>query len=299
MPTAYLYGMVVSSTVLHLKQPYPAADGYAEVAQQYRMVSGETANAALVLKSLGVDCVVQGNWMGEANEALIRGVFTERGIDCAPTATLPGYAGMDEWVVTDGRTRTVFSRYQDLYAGPRRWDAADEAALGRADLCLIDPQFGALSLEAARLARRLGKRLVGIDCGCDSEMLDLCDVVAVSEESLGWIHPGVPFDSLAPRYLDRARGLVVFTFGAKPMAYGRRGGPLQTMPSFKVRTVDTLGAGDTFKAALGYGLLQGWDDEALVRFAAATAALNCQRVPGAMNAPTLREVQAFLAGQVY
>jgi sugar/nucleoside kinase (ribokinase family) len=282
MARAFLYGMVVSSTVLHLRQPYPKADSYAEVGQRFRMVSGETANAAIVLARLGLDCVVQGNWPGEENGDLIRRVLGSYGIDTRLLTTRPGYAGMDELVVSDGSTRTVFASYKELlFEGPRRWDAVNEQALAQADVCLIDPQFNELSIEAARKARALSKQVVGIDCTADSEMLELCDVVAVSEESLGWLHPGETFENLAPRYLTKARGLMVFTFGAKPMFYGRKGQALKSMPVFKVDTKDTLGAGDTFKAGLGYGLLQPWKDEQRIRFAAACAA--CHAPPSTVN----------------
>jgi sugar/nucleoside kinase (ribokinase family) len=189
----------------------------------------------------------------------------------------------------------VFAQYKEwLFEGPQRWDPPHEASIAKADICLIDPQFKELSVQAAQLARQHGKKVVGIDCTADSPMLELCDAVVVSEESLGWIHPGQAFEDMAPRYLAKARGLMVFTFGNKPMAYGRKQGGLKIMPAFDVETKDTLGAGDTFKAALGYGLLQQWDDERMVRFAAACAALNCQRVPGVLNSPTLQEVNAFL-----
>jgi sugar/nucleoside kinase (ribokinase family) len=296
MSSAFLYGMIVSSTVLHLRQPFPQADGYAEVGQRFRMVSGETANAAIVLARLGVSCVVQGNWPGEENAELIQGVLAGFGIDTRLLKTQPDYPGMDELVVSDGSTRTVFASYKELlFEGPRRWDAADERALAQADVCLIDPQFKELSLGAARRARALGKKVVGIDCTADSEMLELCDVVAVSEESLGWLHPGQAFEALAPQYLARARGLVAFTFGPKPMIYGRKGQGLKSLPAFEVQTKDTLGAGDTFKAGLGYSLLQGFGDEQSLRFAAACAALNCQRVPGVLHSPSLAEVESFLS----
>jgi len=52
----------------------------------------------------------------------------------------------------------------------------------------------------------------------------------------------------------------------------------------------TLGAGDSFRAGVLYGLLQAWDDETTVRFAAAAAALWCTRFPAAAAPPSLEEV---------
>jgi sulfofructose kinase len=44
---------------------------------------------------------------------------------------------------------------------------------------------------------------------------------------------------------------------------------------FKVRALDTTGAGDIFHAGFIYGLLQGWPPEVILEFSNAAAALNC------------------------
>jgi sulfofructose kinase len=46
-------------------------------------------------------------------------------------------------------------------------------------------------------------------------------------------------------------------------------------PGFKVRAVDTTGAGDIFHAGFIYGLLQGWPIKVTLEFSNAAAALNC------------------------
>ncbi len=77
-------------------------------------------------------------------------------------------------------------------------------------------------------------------------------------------------------------------------------------PGFPVEVVDTVGAGDTFSAALLVRLAQrqvvtraalqnvlGEDLQEMLRFAAAAAALNCTRA-GA-DPPHAVEVEQFLA----
>jgi sulfofructose kinase len=44
---------------------------------------------------------------------------------------------------------------------------------------------------------------------------------------------------------------------------------------FKVRALDTTGAGDIFHGAFIYGVLQGWPLEVILEFSNAAAALNC------------------------
>ena len=63
------------------------------------------------------------------------------------------------------------------------------------------------------------------------------------------------------------------------------------VPAFSVRAVDTTGAGDVFRAAVIYGLLERWTTEELLRFANNAAALSCTR-RGAMAAvPRLADVR--------
>jgi sugar/nucleoside kinase (ribokinase family) len=47
-------------------------------------------------------------------------------------------------------------------------------------------------------------------------------------------------------------------------------------PSYKVRVVDTTGAGDLFHAAFSYGILHGWDLQRILDFSCAAAGLNCE-----------------------
>jgi sulfofructose kinase len=47
-------------------------------------------------------------------------------------------------------------------------------------------------------------------------------------------------------------------------------------PGFRVKALDTTGAGDIFHGAFLYGLLRGWQVEETLEFSCAAAALNCQ-----------------------
>jgi sugar/nucleoside kinase (ribokinase family) len=61
-------------------------------------------------------------------------------------------------------------------------------------------------------------------------------------------------------------------------------------PGFVVSAIDTTGAGDVFRGAFIFGVLNEWPLERTMRFANAAAAISCTRL-GAMNGvPTLQEV---------
>jgi sugar/nucleoside kinase (ribokinase family) len=71
-------------------------------------------------------------------------------------------------------------------------------------------------------------------------------------------------------------------------------GEILHVQGFKVKAVDTTGAGDVFHAGFIYGLLQNWDVSEILRFANAVAALKCLDLGGRRGIPTLEEVHRFL-----
>ena len=83
----------------------------------------------------------------------------------------------------------------------------------------------------------------------------------------------------------RGAGHVIITLGEDGVYDGRR------HRAFRVRAVDTVGAGDTFVGAFAAAVAMSYAEP--VRFAQAAAALKCTR-PGAQNVPSRREVEAFL-----
>jgi 2-dehydro-3-deoxygluconokinase len=64
---------------------------------------------------------------------------------------------------------------------------------------------------------------------------------------------------------------------------------------YSIRVVDRIGAGDSFAAGLIFGLVQGWEADASLRFAVAASALK-HTVPGDFNRVSVREVQALADG---
>jgi len=63
---------------------------------------------------------------------------------------------------------------------------------------------------------------------------------------------------------------------------------------FKVKVVDTTGAGDVFHGAFAYGIAEGWDIRKTAEFASAVAAIKCKRLGGRAGIPDLQEAINFL-----
>ncbi|MEO1266192.1 MAG: PfkB family carbohydrate kinase, partial [Pseudomonadota bacterium] len=67
-----------------------------------------------------------------------------------------------------------------------------------------------------------------------------------------------------------------------------------TVPAFDVATVDTTGAGDAFHGAFTLALSEGQAIRHCAQFAAAVAALKCQRLGARAGLPVRAEVETFI-----
>ena len=119
-------------------------------------------------------------------------------------------------------------------------------------------------------------------------MVALANLVKVSREDLDHLYPSEAVDEIAQRWLDTAPDLVIVTDGSAPVRAYRRDGLVEHDPP-AVAVVDTVGAGDTFQAALltrigelgppaeVVSALAGAELRETLAFATAAAAVTCRR----------------------
>ena len=123
----------------------------------------------------------------------------------------------------------------------------------------------------------------------------LADVVKASDEDLAWLYPEQPVEDAARAWLQLGPAVVVVTRGSRgPWAVAASGSCEAPAPA--VAVADTVGAGDSFMAALIAGLMDRdfdgaarrpelrkigvGDLEAIIAYAARAAAITVSR-PGA------------------
>jgi len=120
-------------------------------------------------------------------------------------------------------------------------------------------------------------------------MMPRTHLLKISEEDLELLRPGVPLDRFAGEALAAGVGLVVVTRGAQGAAAWTRKGEA-TVPAKLLGVIDTVGAGDTFQAALLTWLaehdclaidripaLTGEQLQDALGFAVGAAAITCSR----------------------
>ncbi|MDQ0680434.1 fructokinase [Arthrobacter pascens] len=130
------------------------------------------------------------------------------------------------------------------------------------------------------------------------DLVPLTDVVKLSDEDAVWLYPHLSLEDAAARILGLGAGLAVVTRGGEGSLLATPATSLH-IPSIRSVVADTIGAGDSYMAALIYGLLTRGTEglglevlESLGRTASKAAAITVRR-PGA-NPPTSAELMADL-----
>jgi fructokinase len=133
----------------------------------------------------------------------------------------------------------------------------------------------------------------------------LADIVKLSDDDAAWIYPELPLAEVPHTILGLGPRLVALTRGSDGAVASSRSAAVD-VPGIPVRVADTVGAGDSFGAALvaalvdervlGPGLECDVDEAALrqaVTYAVAASAVTCTRT-GAVP-PSRSEIDALLA----
>ena len=95
--------------------------------------------------------------------------------------------------------------------------------------------------------------------------------------------------------LHASGGLVAISLGAEGAALYRHGKEIAREAAPEVQVVDTVGAGDTFTAALTVALIKGMTEKDALRFAVTAGALACTKAGAQPSLPKRTEVNELLA----
>lgn len=291
----YVYGMTVLSTIHKLKGDYPEVDTYQEIEQTFVMPGGEAANCAVVLSNLGISTVLDGCCLGDETQTAIPAYLELRGVDCSKITYLSGFPGWRDLVLCDGKSRTVFGWFIEYLFGERKlWTDPHEESIRQARCVALDPFFRETSAQVAALCVKHRTDYVTIDCHWKSEIAQQARALVCSQEFLEREYPDWKIERLLAQYRSVCRGLVIFTFGSREILFASPGEEPAAFIPYKIEVVDTLAAGDTFRAGVVYGILHGLSDRDVIRFAAACAGVACTRFPSVHEPPTLSEIEALL-----
>jgi sulfofructose kinase len=258
---------------------------------------GCAANAAVAIARLGGRAHFTGPLGGPGDEVSNRIIadLAVEGIDCGGVVRVPGATASVSLILIDkDGEKTIATRRGSkletaLAANPR-------AQAASADAVLADNRFPEFVLPLCKAARARGIPVV-IDLDRTTQLDDPLlstgtHVIASAEAVRGTT--GIADISAALRRLgQRLSEFVAITDGPNGV-YWLDSGEVRHMEAFKVKAIDSLGAGDAFHGAFTLALAEGQTLADAMRLASASAALKCTHFGGALGAPRRAEVEEFL-----
>ncbi|WP_053365160.1 ribokinase [Bacillus sp. FJAT-27245] len=127
----------------------------------------------------------------------------------------------------------------------------------------------------------------------------ICDLPDEILEQVTYLTPNEhEYASLAKNMGEKAiQGKVILTRGSKGVAFFQQGVQLE-IPAYKVKTVDTTGAGDSFNGGLAFALGNGLSLEEACKYGNAVGALSTMKLGAQKGMPTKEEVEAFMETEV-
>ncbi len=273
---------------------FPLEDEKKEVISLIEQGGGPVATALVALQRLGVATAFAGVVSDDSAGKRIREGLVEEGVDTGGLVVREGGASQRAFIIVNSEdgSRTI------LWQRPTVAELAPEEVKGEwlkgADFLLLDGLMEGASLKMADLAAAEGVPVV-CDAGSPRpgvlRLLPKVDYIVGSEGFSAYFSPN-PEEAL--------RKIAAFGAEAVTVTLGNRGsvswhkGRVFSTPAFKVKAVDTTGAGDVFHGGYIFGLQKGWPLEEVVRFASAFAALKCLAPGGRGGIPTLDETMRFL-----
>jgi sulfofructose kinase len=276
---------------------YPSFNSKTRIHALHRQGGGQVATAMVALARWGVRV----RYIGKVGDDE-RGRFSVRsirqeGVDVSHVTVEPGATSQFAFIIIDARNgeRTILWD-RDERLRYRKGELSEEAVCsGR--ILHLDGHDIAATCQAIRWARQVGIPTVmdidKVEEGTAEMVRDIDFLITSSNFPIRYT--GVKDREAALRALGEAvNGFVTITLGREGAMALTEDGP-RHFPGFKVRAVDTTGAGDVFHAGFIFGLLKGWDLKQTMAFSNAVAAMKCTQIGGRAGIPKLSAALTFLA----
>lgn len=274
---------------------HPRIDEKIRLLDYARQGGGVTATAMTAVGRLGGRARLITKVGSDEPGAFSIDELAKDGVDVSGILADPDRASQFSFIAVNRRTgkRTIFWTPSEIHLGAdelRREDILEAKALH------VDAHHPEAALQAAIWAHGVGIPVV-MDAGTlreGSEEIAAHTTHLIASALFARQFTGTSDPTEAARMmLIEGRQLAAVTLGKDGCVYAVAGSVMY-QPAFKVKVVDTTGAGDVFHGAFSFGLSQGWEIPRIITFASAVAAIKCTKLGGRAGIPTYAQASAFL-----
>lgn len=287
---------------LMLLQRYPGVNEKHVAIDSRTCGGGPVANAVFTLAKLGDKTAFCGKIGFDPDGGLAREELESAGVNTNAMIISPDERTASAHIWVDARTgeRTVVLDETNLSQM-----TPDEIPIQLLENCrflLLDGRNPETSMEAASIARKAGAKVL-FDLGSMRNnlpgILSSADYVIASEDFARAYNPeSSNIMETARKLVNEGPKTVVITLGQRGWVWKDSSGEGEDN-AFKVKVVDTTGAGDVFHGAFIHGLIKRWETPKAARFAGAAAALACTILGGRGGVKSEKQVLKFMGESIY
>jgi sugar/nucleoside kinase (ribokinase family) len=268
-------------------------------------VSGAAGTAAIAAARMGLKTLAVGGVGDDLMGAWVLERLRHFGVDTSTMQCAKGWRTSSSIVTTrrdgsrpalhmPGATANFFVTDEML---PQ---VASARVLHAGGVGLMRAMDGGRTAEVMAAARAAGAvTTVDVFAGSPDDLPAVASVLPFTDYFLPSIEEATALSGMTDRaaaaryFLDLGARACVFTLGEEGAYYRDRSGASFTMPAFDIAVKCTCGCGDAFNAGFAVGLVRGFDVEATVRFAQATAALNATGLGSQAGVESFEHTSAF------
>jgi sulfofructose kinase len=293
-PRVDVVGVGINATDTIIRLPhFPARDSKVEIASASVKAGGQVASAMVACKRWGLRARYVGKIGDDASGKFQAEEMAREGVE-AHWIKAPGRMSQTAFILVDEKSceRTVLWKREPRIALTPK-DLRREWIRGARAL-LVDGHDTAAATQAARWAREANIPVVG---DFDNRypgvevLLQYVDFAITSKDFPERLTGEKDLLKSLPRIFAKFKcHLIAVTLG--PLGVVAWGGARFILcPGFRVKAVDTTGAGDIFHGAFLNGFVRGMRLEEILEFSCAAAALNCTAIGARGRIATLREIK--------
>lgn len=171
--------------------------------------------------------------------------------------------------------------------------------LARTSYLLIDEYQLEAGIAGANIIHKYGGQVV-LDAETPrapliEEACEVADILILPQAFAFDVAGTTDIQKAAKSFYGEGKAIIITSGVHGVIAYD--GQKYYRQDAFKVKVVDTTGAGDIFHGACIYGFVRKWHLAETIRFASAAAAINCTALGGRGKITGKAEIETFLSTQ--
>ncbi|MGB0037089.1 MAG: PfkB family carbohydrate kinase [Candidatus Acidiferrales bacterium] len=287
-------GVGINATDMILRLPhFPARDSKVELVSTSVKPGGQVASAMVACRQWGLRVRYVGKVGDDATGKFQIAEMKREGVEA-------------HWIVARGEESQTAYILVDESTGERTvlWKRDGKIALCPADLkrkwisgsriLLVDGHDTAAAAQAARWARReripvvsdLDNLYAGVKV-----LLEYADFPVTSKDFPEKLTGETELLKSLPKIFEEFKCRLMCATLGRLGALAWDGEEFLLCPGFRVKAIDTTGAGDIFHGAFVYGLSRNWSVKEILEFSCAAAAINCTGSGARGRIGTLAEIE--------